>query len=260
MASLSFEIILASAMALPPTDQRRVVEALMTSLIGKPPRAKKSTGGASSEGGASSGSGGSWWTEATKRASEVLKPLRETENTRLVEAGMKKLPGTCAASILSALKTDGKLSKEVFPSDAELKVAFDTWVAGSHKEETASATSGGSKVSKGTKFSELSPEEQKARRSESAKKAAATRAANKAAAAGGAKASPALPVSDSEDDEPPSEESPITLTAYKLGKKDYKSFIHEGVTHLYSNDDEETWLGTLQGKKIIKEGFENPLE
>ena len=246
-----YDTVLASVMALEAPLQRNLLEALLKHLLGKPRKAPKAGAG---EG----GSTGSWWTEATKRASEVLKPLREAENERLVGAGMKKLPGTCSASILSALKGAGKLSKEAFPSDVELEAAFHEWVSTNHKEEAASATSGGSKGTTKTKFSELSPEEQKAKRSAAAKKAAATRAANKAAAAGGAPAA-----SDSEDEEAPAPapaEEGIKLVPKKVGLKTYKSFEHEGTTHLFSNDDEETWLGVLQGKKIVKEGFENPFE
>jgi len=184
MASVSaFSTVWADVEALEPKDQRRILEDLMKLLLGKPVKTVKAKAVSTSSDGESTGS---WWTDATKRASIVFKPLREEVNEVRVEAGMKKIPGTATASILKTLKDTGKLSKEVFPSEDELKGAFHAWVSIS-PEESASATSGGSKVSKGTKFSELSPEEQKARRSESAKKAAATRAANKAAkAVGGA--------------------------------------------------------------------------
>ena len=232
-------------------EQRRILENLLKHLLGKPPKARKAGAGE----GASTGS---WWTEATKWASEILKPLREAENERLTAEGMKKLPGTCSASVLSALKTAGKLSKEARPSSEELAEAFHAWVRTNHKAEAASAASAGTKGTSKTKFSDLSPEEQKAKRSEAAKKAAATRAANKAKAAGGAPAE----ASDSEDEEAPAvaaEAGPV-LKPLKVGLKTYKSFVHEDVTHIYSNDDAETWMGVLQGKKIVKDGFENPFE
>jgi hypothetical protein len=247
----SYESIFESIKALEAPEQRRLLDDLLKHLLGKPPKSHKA--------GASEGaSTGSWWTEATKWASEILKPLREAENERLTAEGMKKLPGTCSASILSALKTAGKLSKEARPSEKELEEAFHAWVRTNHKAETASAASAGTKGTTKTKFSDLSPEEQKAKRSEAAKKAAATRAANKAKAAGGAPAE----ASDSEDEEeaPPAPAEGPVLKPLKVGLKTYKSFVHEDITHLFSNDDAETWMGTLQGKKVVKEGYENPFE
>jgi hypothetical protein len=157
------------------------IQAKLKLLLGKPKRTRKSAEGEEAK-------SGSWWTEATKRASAVLKELREAENERLVAKSKKKLPGTCTASVLKSMKDAGKLSKELVPTDADLRKAFGTWVKESFVEEDASEASAGTKGTTKSKFSELSPEEQKAKRSEAAKKAAATRAANKAKAAGGAPA------------------------------------------------------------------------
>lgn len=179
MASASiYETVLTSTMELEAPDQHRLLQDLLKHLLGKPKRAKK----ISAEG--EEARAGSWWTEATKRASAIMKELREAENERLVAKGKKKLPGTCTASVLKTMKDAGKLSKELFPTDADIRKAFAKWVKDSHEEEDASEASAGTKGTGKSKFAELSPEEQKAKRSEAAKKAAATRAANKAAAAG----------------------------------------------------------------------------
>ena len=255
-APASLESALESVLALDGSDQRQLLQNLLKHLLGKAPR----KGGAAKRAAAGgAGGGGSWWTAATKRASTVVAPLRDAENAKLSAAGKKKLPGTVAVVVLSKLKEAGKVTKEGgFPSDEELHAAFATYLDSHEPEDAKSVASKGSKgsaASKGPKFSELSPEEQKARRSAAAKAAAATRKAKKAEAAGGGGAAaggakPAAAESDDEEDEKPVYEK------RKIGKSEYLVLERGGLTHVLDLD--ETWLGVLVGKKIVKEGYESP--
>ena len=255
-------------MALDGSDQRRLLQDLLKHLLGKTPRKGAAKGGAAG----GPGGGGSWWTAATKRASSIVAPLRDAENIKLSAAGKKKLPGTVAVVILSKLKEAGKVTKGseaspgLFPTDDELKDAFEAYMEDYEPEDAAKSTaSKGSKASSGPKFSELSPEEQKARRSEAAKKAAAARKANKAAkdADSSDEAAPApAPAGKSNavggagpasavDEEP-------TFKERMIAKR--KCLVMEigGLTHVC--DMEQNWLGVLKGTKVVKTGFSSPFE
>jgi hypothetical protein len=248
--------------------QDRLLQDLLKHLLGKTPR----KGAAAKDGAAAGpGGGGSWWTTATKKASTALAPLRDAKNEELAAAGKKKLPGTVAVVVLSKLKAEGKVTKEgSFPTDKELQEAFAAYVEDYEPEDAKSTASAGSKAtggSKGLKFSDLSPEEQKARRSEAAKKAAAQRKANKAAKEAGsdgedgapapaAKSSAAgpggpAPAAAAADEEP-------TFKKRTIGKKEYLVMDIGPLTHVC--DLEQNWVGVLKGTKIVKDGFESPFE
>jgi len=265
-AAMTYDAALEMVKSLDSSDQKRMVQDLLKHLLGKTPRK-----GGSAKSGAAGGTGGSgsWWTVATKKASAVLAPLREAENAKLSAAGKKKLPGTIATTLLSKLKEAGKVTKEgSFPSDEELQEAFASYIEDYEPEDAKSTASKGSKASSGPKFSELSPEEQKARRSEAAKKAAASRKANKAAkeAAGSAD-------EDEDEDEAPAAKSnavgggpadaaeaeeETTFKERTIGKR--KCLVMEigSLTHVC--DMEQNWLGVLKGTKIVKEGYSSPFE
>lgn len=193
---ISYDSLWAGFVALDGKEQHKFFHAALKQLLGKPPRAakKEPTGGAEPKERKTN-----WWTEATKRAMPLLKPVLEDVNEDLVSGGFKKYRISCVTQFMGSLKEKGELSAEVFPTDEVLNARFKVFLVEygkTHKEVAvpaatesdgegvaASAASAGSKGSKTSKFSELSPEEQKALRSERAKKAAATRAANKAAKA-----------------------------------------------------------------------------
>jgi hypothetical protein len=267
-----YDTALESVMALDGSDQRRLLQDLLKHLLGKTPR----KGGAAKGGAAGgTGGGGSWWTAATKKASAVLAPLRDAENLKLSAAGKKKLPGTVAVVILSKLKEAGKVTKgseaspALFPSDEELQEAFASYMEDYEPEDAKSTASKGSKTSSGPKFSELSPEEQKARRSEAAKKAAAARKANKAAKEAFATgddeplgATPAMmaaiaAASVGPADAAEAEEEPA-FKERTIGKK--KCLVMEIGTLTHVCDMEQNWLGVLKGTKIVKEGYSSPFE
>jgi hypothetical protein len=197
---ISYDSLWIGFVALDGSEQHKFFHAALKQLLGKPPRAAKKE----PKGGAVGGAPAepkvrktNWWTEATKKAMPLLKPVLEETNMALIRDGFKKYRISCVTQFLGSLKEKGELSAEVFPTDKILDARFRTFLVEygkTHKEAAesdgeavaASATSvasAGSKASGKSKFSELSPEEQKALRSERAKKAAATRAANKAAKA-----------------------------------------------------------------------------
>lgn len=199
---ISYESLMAGFMALEGKEQHKFYFAIGKHLLGKP--ARKSTAKKEPTGGAAGGAASAepkerkvnWWTEATKRAMPLLKPILEEINAGLVRDGFKKFRISCVTQFLGGLKETGELGAEVFPADNVLEKRFKSFLVEygkSHAEAAApapaesegeSAASGGSKSSKKSKFSDLSPEEQTARRKEAAKKAAAKRKANKAAAGG----------------------------------------------------------------------------
>ena len=172
-------------MALDGKEQHKFLHASLKHLLGKPSRkgtrAKKGDGAAA----APAERKMNWWTAATKRAMPILKPILEDVNEDLVSGGFKKHRISCVTQFLGSLKEKGELSAEVFPADEVLDARFKSFLAAATTADSGSAASGGSGGSGKSKFSELTPDEQKARRSEAAKKAAATRAAKKAASAAG---------------------------------------------------------------------------
>ena len=189
----SFDDVWAGFMALDGKEQHKFMHASLKHLLGKPPRAAKK-GGAAAGGAAPAERKTNWWTEATKKAMPLLKPVLDETNERLVAEGTKKYRISCVTQFLGGLKEKGELSAELFPSESVLTARFKSFLveygkthgaAAAAAADSGSAASGGSGGSGKSKFSELSPDEQKARRSEAAKKAAATRAAKKAAAAAG---------------------------------------------------------------------------
>ena len=201
MASpITYDSLWAGFCGLDGKEQHKFFHAALKQLLGKPPRAAKKE----PKGGAVGGAGPAaepkerktnWWTEATKRAMPLLKPILEEVNKDLVKEGFKKYRISCVTQFLSGLKEKGELSADIFPEEDALESSFKSFLddyGDTHKiaaesegeavaASGASAASAGSKSSEKTKFSDLSPEEQKARRSEAAKKAAAARKANKAA-------------------------------------------------------------------------------
>lgn len=192
---ISYDSLWAGFVTLDGKEQHKFFHAALKQLLGKPPRAAKKE----PTGGAVGGAGPAepkvrktnWWTEATKKAMPLLKPMLEDVNEDLVSGGFKKYRISCVTQFLGSLKEKGELSPEVFPEEDDLMESFKDFlveygkthkeVAESDGEAGATAASAGSKGSKTSKFSELSPEEQKALRSARAKKAAATRAAAKKA-------------------------------------------------------------------------------
>lgn len=202
-SSISYDSLWAGFCALDGSEQHKFFHAALKQLLGKPPRKgaakKEPTGGAvGGAGPAPAPRKTNWWTEATKRAMPLLKPILEEVNEGLIRDGFKKYRISCVTQFLGGLKERGDLSADSFPADDVLEVRFKTFLVEygkthmevvvpaateSEGEAGGSAASAGSKGSKKSKFSDLSPEEQKAARSERAKKAAATRAANKAAKA-----------------------------------------------------------------------------
>lgn len=200
---ISYDSLWAGFVALDGSEQHKFFHAALKQLLGKPPRKgaakKEPTGGAVGGAGpapAAAPRKTNWWTEATKKAMPMLKPILEDVNEDLVSGGFKKYRISCVTQFLGGLKEAGQLSADVFPADEVLEARFRTFLieyGKTHKEAATSkatesdgdaggsAASEGSKGSGKSKFSDLSPEEQKALRSERAKKAAATRAANKAA-------------------------------------------------------------------------------
>ena len=195
---ISYDSLWAGFVALDGSEQHKFFHAALKQLLGKSPR--KSAAKKEPKGGAVGGAAPkkvNWWTEATKKAMPMLKPILEDVNEDLVSGGFKKYRISCVTQFLGSLKEKGELSAEVFPADEVLDARFKSFLVEygkTHKEaatskatesegEDGSAASAGSKGSGKSKFSELSPEEQKALRSERAKKAAATRAAKKAVAA-----------------------------------------------------------------------------
>ena len=270
--AMTYDTALEMVKSLEAADQRRLLQDLLKYLLGKTPRKGAANGGAAAGG---PGGGGSWWTAATKKASAFLAPLREAKNAELAAAGKKKLPGTVAVVVLSKLKEAGKVTKGseaspgLFPSDEELQEGFEAYLA-DYKPEDAKSTaskssiviSGESKASK-PKFSDLSPEEQKARRSEAAKKAAAQRKANKAAAGATGSDDDGTPAPAPKSNAvggagPAAAAEEPTFQKRKIGKKDYLVMDIGSLTHVC--DLEENWLGVLKGTKIVKEGYESPFE
>lgn len=200
---ISYDSLWAGFVALDGSEQHKFFHAALKQLLGKSPR-KSAAKKEPKSGGSGSGAGGAapkkvnWWTEATKKAMPMLKPILEDVNEDLISGGFKKYRISCVTQFLGSLKEKGELSAEVFPADEVLDARFKSFLVEygkTHKEAATSkatesdgeaagsAASAGSKGSSKSKFSELSPEEQKALRSERAKKAAATRAAKKAVAA-----------------------------------------------------------------------------
>jgi len=121
-----------------------------------------------------------WWVKATGHVRGVLKPATDAHNAALAE-GSKKVTGTAALSVASALKKAGLLAEGMMPSDAQILAAFK-----SHLEQpptpkdgsTTSTASGGAKP-KAAK-PELTEEQAVAVKAAKAAKAKATREANKA--------------------------------------------------------------------------------
>jgi len=120
-----------------------------------------------------------WWIKATQHVRAQLAETIAADK----EAGVK-VDGKAPIRVASMLKDAGEMSAEHLPTQEEIVAMYEKFKADPPptKSSSASVASKGSGTSsKKSKFSELSEEEQKARRSEAAKKAAATRAANKAA-------------------------------------------------------------------------------
>jgi hypothetical protein len=166
---ISYDSLWAGFVTLDGKEQHKFFHAALKQLLGKPPRAakKEPTGGAEPKERKTN-----WWTEATKRAMPLLKPVLEEVNENLVSGGFKKYRISCVTQFLGSLKEKGELSAEVFPTEEVLDARFKSFlieygkthkdVAESDGEGVATAASAGSKGSKTR-----------------AKKAAATRAAAK---------------------------------------------------------------------------------
>jgi hypothetical protein len=186
---MSNEQLVSAIVAKPVEDRRSIMAALMEALVLGGPVAMPAVG----KGGRATAKDPSapkreanWWIKATVNIRSMLKAHIEADNAARAEAGEAKIAGTAPTTIASMLREAGQLGKDTEPTEEEVLAMYEQY-----KAEPPAPKSGGSTASKGsstgsakTKFSSLSPEEQKAKRSEAAKKAAATRAANKAARAG----------------------------------------------------------------------------
>jgi hypothetical protein len=187
---MSNEQLVSAIVAKPVEDRRSIMAALMEALVLGGPVAMPAVG----KGGRATAKDPSapkreanWWIKATVNIRSMLKAHIEADNAARAEAGEAKIAGTAPTTIASMLREAGQLGKDREPTEEEVLAMYDQY-----KADPPAPKSGGSTASKGsstgsakTKFSTLSPEEQKAKRSEAAKKAAATRAANKAAKAAG---------------------------------------------------------------------------
>jgi len=123
-----------------------------------------------------------WWVKATQHVRTALKPTIDSHNSALPEGG-KKVTGTAALTVASALKKAGLLAEGMMPTDAQIQKSFADYMANPPEpkpkaDSVASASSGGSKPKKAK--AELTEEEATAARAAKSAKAKATREKNKA--------------------------------------------------------------------------------
>ena len=190
MASdLSNEQLVAAIVAKPVEDRRSIMAALMEALVLGGPIAVPAVGKGGRAAAAKDPSApkreANWWIKATVRVRAILKEHIEADNAARAEAGEAKVAGTAPTTVASMLKDGGLLNKDTEPTEEQILAMYEQYKAEppAPKSSASTASKGSSTGSAKSKFSSLSPEEQKAKRSEAAKKAAATRAANKAAKA-----------------------------------------------------------------------------
>jgi hypothetical protein len=183
-------VILPVALSLP-TDERIVLmQALLDSLKAQPASAKpsKATKAKKAVTPSTEPKEATWWVKATGQVRSVLKPVTDAHNAALPE-GAKKVTGTAALSVASALKKAGLLAEGLMPSDAMILAAFKEYMANPPEPKAgsvSSATSAGSKP-KAAK-APLSDEEAAVAKAAKAAKAKATRERNKVAKAAAAAA------------------------------------------------------------------------
>ena len=186
---MSNQQLVEAVVAKPVEDRRAIMAALMEALVLGGPVALPAVGKGGKAAAAKDPSApkreANWWIKATVSIRAILKPHIEADNAARAEAGEGKIAGTAPTTVASMLKDAGQLGKDIEPSEDQVLAMYEQYKAEppAPKSSSSTASKGSSTGSAKTKFSDLSPEEQKARRSEAAKKAAATRAANKAAKA-----------------------------------------------------------------------------
>jgi len=188
-----------------------------------------------------------WFVKSLTPIRDTLKPLIDAHNTTLTE-GSKKITGVCATQIGRILKESGLRSKDINPTEAQIRTAFATFLeaplptktdewkaAGSKKASPASSVASAEKSPKASTKpkAELSEDEATAKRAAKASKAAATRAANKAKKT-------EKPTEEAEESVV-IETQEVTMDIGK-GMKKYERIDYEGVTYIYTADG-DNFLG-----------------
>ena len=191
-----------------------------------------------------------WFVKSLTPIRDTLKPLIDAHNTALTE-GSKKITGVCATQIGRILKESGLMTKDIQPTEAQIRTAFATFLeapvptktdelkaASSKRASPASSVASAEKSPKtSTKpKAELSEDEAAAKRAAKATKAAATRAANKAK-----KAEKPAEEAEEAEDSVVIETQEVTMDIGK-GMKKYERIDYEGVTYIYTADG-DNFLG-----------------
>ena len=200
-----------------------------------------------------------WFIKALTPVRAALKPLFEAHNSALPE-GAKKLNGADAPRVGRILNETGLMSKDVQPTEAQIKDAFQLFLTGEGGEAKgpaqraakaardsakSSVASGGSSSKAGKPKAEVSDEEAAAKRAAKAAKAAATRAANKAK-----KAEPAPEKPEEVNEEAEVIESEDVEIDIGKGVKPYERIVYKGITYIYTADG-DNFLGTWDADKKI---------
>lgn len=192
MAAPTAETVFAEAEKLPVEERLKLVNLLTASMLGASAAVaaipKAAVGKASAKAADGPKREANWWLKGTMHVRGLLADAIKADKA----AGIK-VSGTAPVVVSSMLKEAGQLSAEVQPSAEEALAMYEEYKANPPAPKSASgsvASKGSATGSAKTKYSELTDEEKKAKRSEAAVRAAATRKANKEAkaAAGGAAA------------------------------------------------------------------------
>ena len=185
MAAPTAETVFAEAEKLSVEERLKLVNLLTASMLGASAAIaaipKAAVGKASAKAADAPKREGNWWVKATQHVRGLLADAIKADK----EAGGKP-SGTAPIVVSSMLKEAGQLSADKLPSAEEVLAMYEEYKVNPPAPKSASgsvASKGSATGSAKTKFSDLSEEDKKARRSEAAKKAAITRAANKAAKA-----------------------------------------------------------------------------
>ena len=193
-----------------------------------------------------------WFVKSLTPIRDTLKPLIDAHNTALTE-GSKKITGVCATQVGRILKDGGLMTKDIQPTEAQIRTAFasflqtplptktDEWKAAASSKRVSPASSVAS-AEKSPKAStkpkaELSEDEAAAKRAAKATKAAATRAANKAKKS----EKPTEEPEEKAEDGVVIETQEVTMDIGK-GMKKYERIDYEGVTYIYTADG-DNFLG-----------------
>jgi len=206
-----------------------------------------------------------WFIKAMGPIREALKPLIDAHNATLPE-GTKKLNGADAPRVGRILNEAGLMSKEIQPSEAEIKEAVGLFLSGEAGEPkgpalraqaaakrasaNSSVASEGSGAKAGKPKAEVSEEEAAAKRAAKAAKAAATRAANKAKKAEAEAEKPAVEAEVVNDTAEVIDTEEVEMDIGK-GLKTYERIVYGGVTYIYTADG-DNFLGTWdEAKKVL---------